>query len=103
MGAGSVVVVEGPSLFLVVPATGTFAELDNLLVDLADDDDGGGVDEVPFVRGLEIWGAEGAAGTPCKLGESFRDGEVGGSGDFAGGVSAVGSFPDAVWGGGLDG
>lgn len=39
---------------------GTFAELDNLLVDLADvdDDGGGGVDEVPLVRGLEVWGAE---------------------------------------------
>lgn len=54
MGAGSVVVVEGPSLFfLVVPATGTFAGLDDVLVDLADDDGGGGIEEVPFVRGLE--------------------------------------------------
>ena len=100
MGAESVVlVVEGPSLFLAVPAMGTFAGLDSL-VDLADDDDGGGVEEVPFVRGLEVGGA---GGTPCWLGESFRDGEVGGSGDFAGGVSTVGSFPDAVWGRGLDG
>lgn len=51
MGAGSVLVVEGPSLFLVFRARGTFAGLDDLLVDLADDDDGGGggVDEVPLV------------------------------------------------------
>lgn len=51
MGAGSVLVVEGSSLFLVFPARGTFAGLD-LLVDLAGDDDdggGGGVDEVPLV------------------------------------------------------
>lgn len=95
-------VVDWPSLFLVVPATGSFAGLDDL-VDLADDDDGGGVEEVPFVRGLEVLGAEGARGTPCWLGESFRDGEVGGSGDLAGGVSAVGSFPDVVWVRGLDG
>lgn len=57
MGAGSVLVVEGPSLFLVFPAMGTFAGSDNLLRDLADDV-GGGVEEVPLVRGLEIWGAE---------------------------------------------
>lgn len=60
MGAGSVLVVEGPSLFLVFPEMGTFAGLDDLLIDLADDNDdrGGGVEEAPFVRGLEIWGAE---------------------------------------------
>lgn len=79
----------------MVPATGGFAGLDDL-VDLADDDDGGGVEEVPFVRGLEVFGAEGAAGTPCWLEESFRDGEVGGSGDLAGGASPVGSVPGAV-------
>lgn len=60
MGAGSVLEVEGPSIFLVFPAMGPFAGLDNLFVDLADDDDdgGGGVEEVPFVRGLEVCGAE---------------------------------------------
>lgn len=59
MGAGSVLEVE-PSFFLVFPAMGTFAGLDNLLADLADDNDvgGGGVEEVPFVRGLEVWGAD---------------------------------------------
>lgn len=36
------------------------------------------------------------------VGESFRDGDVGGGGDLAGGVSAAGFFPDAVWGRGLD-
>lgn len=52
--------VEGPSFLLVFPAIGPFAGLDNLLVDLADDNDdgGGGVEELPFVRGLEVWGAE---------------------------------------------
>lgn len=60
MGAGSVLEVEGPSFFLVFPAMGTLAGLDNLLADLADDNDdgGGGVEEVPFVRGLEVWGAD---------------------------------------------
>lgn len=102
MGAGSVVVVEGPSLLLAVPAAGTFTGLDNLL-DLADDDDEGGGVEVPFVRGLEVWETDEAGGTPCWIGESFWDGEVGGSGDFAGDVSAVGSFEDAAGRGGLEG
>lgn len=57
MGAGSVLVVERPSFFLLFPARGALAGLDNLLAVLADDDNGGGGVEVPFVRGLEVWGA----------------------------------------------